>query len=432
MDKSRFQSRTQGAIVFVALLTTAILFTNCGGGTSSASGPGSGGPGQPVSHFGAGTGASGQTAAAKFLYATVAPSGTPNALITHSDGTLTLQGPGMVNSGGAQTMAIDPTGTFFYETSVFASQISGPTIPGGIWAFTINRSDGLLTAGAGSPYLSNLNFYSDVIDQKGKFLYAHGPLGVYAFSIQSGTGELTQIAGSPFASAGPFVLSATQPVNRMAIDQTNHFLYVSTTAGIAGFSVNQSTGELSSLAGSPFGSNVTNPAAIVITPDNQFLYETGTPPGNNFANDGNLYGYGLNKTTGALTPLSGSPFGVGQCGGGSAQGVPGKGGAPDNMTIASQSKFLYLSHCGTYSINATTGALMQVSSVVPGDWPVMDPTGNLLWAITVQPGCQMSCNVGVSAYQVDQNTGDLTAVPNSMVVLANYQFGTVESLAITK
>jgi len=46
--------------------------------------------------------------------------------------------------------------------------------------------------------------------------------------------------------------------------------------------------------------------------------------------------------------------------------------------------------------------------------------------------CPQSCAVGVTAYQVDAGTVNLTAVPNSTVNLANTQFGTVESLAITK
>jgi len=215
----------------------------------------------------------------------------------------------------------------------------------------------------------------------------------------------------------------------MVIDQMNHFLYVSTTAGIAAFSIDQNSGALTAIAGSPFAANLTHPAAIVITPDNCYLYEARTEEGSNFANDGNLYGYSLDQSTGTLTALTGSPFPVGCPRPG--VNVPGHGGVPDNMTISSAGKFLYFANCGTYSIDASTGALTETSNVSPGDWPVIDPTGDFLWAIVEETNCQ-SCTVGVGAFQVDPNTGSLTAVPNSVVTLANQQFENVESLAITK
>jgi 6-phosphogluconolactonase (cycloisomerase 2 family) len=190
--------------------------------------------------------------------------------------------------------------------------------------------------------------------------------GIFAFTIQSGTGVLTEISGSPFPASGPFVVSALQPANRMVIDQMNHFLYGSTSAGIAAFSIDQNSGALTAIAGSPFAANLTHPAAIVITPDNRYLYEARTEEGSNFANDGNLYGYSLDQSTGTLTALTGSPFPVGCPSPG--VNVPGHGGVPDNMTISSAGKFLYFANCGTYSIDATTGALTETSNVSPGDW----------------------------------------------------------------
>jgi 6-phosphogluconolactonase (cycloisomerase 2 family) len=210
----------------------------------------------------------------------------------------------------------------------------------------------------------------------------------------------------------------------MAVDQTDSFVYVSTSGGIDAFSINQNTGQLTPVAGSPFGSGVQNPWAIVLTPSNQFLYET------HAVNDPNLYGYSINQTTGALTPLSGSPFNMEQCGV-SPGGTSGSGALLDNMTIDSAGKYLYLSNCGTYSIDATSGALAQVSNFSPGDWPVIDPTGSFLWALTEQSNC-WHCEQGTTTYQVDSVTGNLTAVPNSTTNLANSFSGAIVSLAITK
>jgi 6-phosphogluconolactonase (cycloisomerase 2 family) len=429
------------SIALIALVALSFFFIRCsssnshtgtsGTGTTGTTGsPGAPGGQSSVPGYGEGTGAAGQTAAARLLYASVAPSGAPSGFTLQSSGMLSAAGGGKVNSGGAQTMAIDPSGALLYETAVTAPQTAAPTIPGGVWAFVIDPTTGSLTTVSGSPYLPDANFYSDVIDQRGKFLYAQSDSGIHAFNIQSGTGELTEISGSPFSVSGPFVISALQPANRMVVDQTNHFLYASTNTGIASFNIDQSSGALTAISGSPFATDVTHPAAIVITPNNQYLYETRTADGNNFANDGNIYGYTVDLSSGALTPLAGSPFPVAQCPSPGVN-VPGHGGVPDNMTIASAGKYLYLANCGAFSIDGTTGALTAVPNVLPGDWPVIDPTGDFLWAIVLQSNCQ-SCNVGVGAFQGDANTGNLTLVPNSVVNLTNQQFGNVESLAITK
>jgi len=146
--------------------TTTTGTGGTGTGTSNPGGTGGGsGGGSTVPGYGEGTGAAGQTAAARLLYAIVAPSGAPDGLMLQSDGTLTGQTGATMSSGGGQTMAIGPSGTLLYETAVTAPVTSGPAIPGGVWAFVIDPTTGSLTTGSGSPYHPDLNFYSDVVDQ---------------------------------------------------------------------------------------------------------------------------------------------------------------------------------------------------------------------------------------------------------------------------
>ena len=424
----------QRFIVVLALFTTVILLSNCGtgsshstvgaGGSSSGSGSGSA-AGRSVPGYGEGIGAAGQTSAARFLYANPVPGGAPIPLVIQPDGTLSVTQSVTVQNNTPQTIAIDPTGSFLYQTTLFNSTGS-PTTAGGVWAYTINRTNGALSVISGAPYLANLSFYSAAVDTQGKLLFAQSNAGIYVFSIQPGTGALTQVAGSPFATAGPSSSCAgcLNAANRMAVDQTDSFVYVSTAGGIYAFAINQSTGQLTPVAGSPFGSSVTNPWAVVVAPSNQFLYET------HAVNDPNLYGYSINQTTGALTPLSGSPFNMQACGT-PPGGSPGSGPLLDNMTIDSSSKYLYLANCGTYSIDAASGGLAQVSNFAPGDWPVIDPTGSFLWALITQSNC-WHCEQGTTTYQVDPSTGNLTAVPNSTTNLANSFSGAIVSLAITK
>ena len=421
--------RLEKFVGLIILFTTVIFFSSCGGvstgssgsaGTTSGSAGSGGSSAQSITGYGEGTGASGQTSAAQFLYADPLPGGGPYAASIGSNGTITLTTSGSANNLNPRTLAIDPSGSFIFQTA----QGYNDGTQGGIFAYTIDRSNGSLGP-ASATYMSGQTFYADVVDNQGKFLYVLGSSGVYAFSIQSGTGVLTPVAGSPFVAAAPSSPGYSQPATLMQVDQTNQFLYVSTSSGIFGYAINQTSGQLTAIAGSPFGgSQVTDSWTIVITPTNSYLYQLQSQ------NSGNLYGYSINQTSGALTPLSASPFSSGGCGTAVAPGTIGVPG-PDNMTIASTGKFMY-DNCGIYSINESTGAIAQVSATGPGDWPVISPTGDYLWAITSDQTACFSCTVGVQTYQVNPNTGAFTAVPNGFVLLTDTEVGDVNSLAITK
>jgi 6-phosphogluconolactonase (cycloisomerase 2 family) len=416
--------RLEKVLALVILLTAVIFSSSCGGvstgmggnsGTTTSSGSGNG---QTIPGYGEGTGASGQTSAAKFFYANPLPGGGPYAADIQSNGVLTAKHGGSANNLDPETVAIDPSGSFIFQTAV-----GNGGAQGGIFVYAINRSDGSLGNAIGS-YLTGETLYADVVDNQGKFLFALSSAGVHAFSIQSGTGILTPVPGSPFTAAGASSAIYPQPATLMAIDQTNQFLYVSTSGGISAYTIDQNAGALTPIAGSPFGAGVSKGWAIVITPNNSFLYELQAQ------DDKNIYAYSIDQTTGGLSAISGSPFSAGSCGTMVTPGTIGVPG-PDNMTIASAGKFMY-DNCGIYSISASTGAITQVSGSGPGDWPVIDPTGSLLWALTGDQEACFSCDIGVTTYSVDANTGALTPVPNSFLLLTNTEVGSVDSLAITK
>lgn len=405
-------------VALAILLAPITLSIGCGtSASSSTSSTSSAGAGSnSVPGYGEGIGASGQTGPAKFLYVNPLGVGGPDALAIQSSGTLTLETGGSAYNNIPMTMAIDPSGSFVFQTAL-QYQL---TPQGGLFVYAIDRSNGSLTSPPGYSYAIPETVFTDIVDNSGKFLYVQGTSGVYGFSIQSGTGALTALPGSPFADAGgPSSPGFNTPAKLMAVDQTNHFLYVSSSGGVSGYTIDSSTGILTAISGSPFGSSVSGSWSIVVTPNNKFLYQLQA------TNTGLMYGYTINQSTGALTVVSGSPFNAGTCGT-SQQGVPG----PDNMTIASAGKFLY-DNCGIYSLDANTGAVTQVSNFTAGDWPVIDPPGDFLWAITAQQDC-FHCEVGVTTYQVDSATGSLTAVPNSLIDLTNSEVGWLDSLAITK
>jgi 6-phosphogluconolactonase len=404
--------------IALAILVAPITFLiGCGISTSSSmpSSSSSGTGSNSVPDYGEGIGASGQTGSAKFLYANPAGEGGPYALGIQSGGLLALQTPGSAYNIDPMTMAIDPSGSYLFQT---AAGYDGGTL-GGLFAYVINRSNGSLTTANGSPYLLAQSLFADIVDNTGKFLYVQGESGVYGFNIQAG-GVLTPVTGSPFSVAGPPSSPGFQtPAHIMAVDQMNRYLYVSTSAGISAYTLDPSTGALTAISGSPFGASVSGSWTITVTPNNSFLYQLES------TNTGVMYGYRIDSSSGALTALSSSPFSVGNCGS-SMAGTPG----PDNITIPSAGNFMY-TNCGIYSLDNATGAVAQVSTFAPGDWPVINPTGDLLWAITDQQNC-FQCDVGVTTYQVDASTGNLTAVPNSFFVLTNTEIEDVVSLAITE
>jgi 6-phosphogluconolactonase (cycloisomerase 2 family) len=405
--------RFSRSIALPILFALISLLIGCG--SSSSSGSASTGTGSnSVPDYGEGIGASGQTGPAKFLYANPAGEGGPYALGIQS-GLLTLQTPGSAYNIDPMTMAIDPSGSFLFQT---AAGYDGGTL-GGLFAYVINRSNGSLTTANGSPYLLAQSLFADIVDNTGKFLYVQGESGVYAFNIQAG-GVLTAVTGSPFSVAGPPSSPGFQtPAHLMAVDQMNRYLYVSTSAGISAYTMDPSTGALAAISGSPFGSSVSGSWTITVTPNNSFLYQLQA------TNTGVMYGYSIDSSSGTLTALSGSPFSVGNCGS-SMVGTPG----PDNITIPSAGNFMY-TNCGIYSLDNATGAVAQVSNFEAGDWPVINPTGDFLWAITDQQNC-FQCDVGVTTYQVDASSGSLTAVPNSFFLLTNTEVEDVVSLAITE
>lgn len=406
-------------LIAAIILSIAILLTSCGGvattsqastaGTNTSSGSGGSGSGSgsgtaatsPAGPYGAGTGASGQSTAAQFLYAAQVPNGGPiGGKINQQNGTLgAINNPAITNANNPMVLAIDPSGSYVYETS-----------QNGIWAYAINRQTGELTEITGSPYDGSQSFVSITVDQLGKFVYATGSTGVWGYTIGAG-GQLQPITGSPFPTATPS--NQFGPSNNLAIDENDKFLYVTATPGIFAFTINAGTGALATIAGSPFKAG-NAPLSLVVTPSNKFLYETNL-------NDPTTYGYSIDQNTGVLTEISGSPFTT----------LSGVSPLADNMTIATQGKFLYIANRGTFSIDPNTGSLARISSFIPGDWPVINPTGNFLWAITTDQNC-WHCDIGVSAYTVDPNNGNLTLVPNSFFIMNNSFSGAVVSLAITK
>jgi 6-phosphogluconolactonase (cycloisomerase 2 family) len=210
--------------------------------------------------------------------------------------------------------------------------------------FSIDRKSGALTAISGSPFtVTGSSGTTDGAwsDPQGRFLFvgSEGSGDIWVFQINPTTGALTETAGSPFTSAGAVVLSSA---DIMTVDASGKFLYVgqgSASAAVAAFSIDQTTGALTPVPGSPF--TTMGVAQIRASLTGEFLLGVAQIQDAGAATDTHIHVFSINPATGVPTEVSGSPFATGS--------------APFDFAISPNGKFVYT--VGTDTVKATTGAI---------------------------------------------------------------------------
>jgi 6-phosphogluconolactonase (cycloisomerase 2 family) len=218
----------------------------------------------------------------------------------------------------------------------------------------------------------------------GRFLYISVGSAILASSIDPTNGALTSLAGSPFAFPG-------RTIQGLAATPSGSFLYAADAAGgVDGFQVNGTTGALSLLSGSPFGSATEN--QIVISPSGDYLYAT------DYA-DGEVLAFAIGST-GPLTPIPGSPFSL-------------PGGAGSNpLDIVDTGNFVYVAMSGSnqiagFSANPATGAL----AVIPGSpFAAGDPLEDLAWSGSF---LYAVADASIPGYRIDPASGALAQLAGS-------------------
>lgn len=253
--------------------------------------------------------------------------------------------------GAGGLSAIVSAGTYVYATDLNAGTVAG---------FAFDSTSGKLTLVPGSPFSAgNTPKQAVQAGSQGKFLYVSNlndsAGGISAFNIDFNTGSLTPISGSPFptGSAGSFPGPSPMVVN-------NNFLYVALagTANpnnkIVAFAIDPTTGVLTTVPGSPFttGSDPSYMALVPVTSVGlqAFLYTANVQ-------DGTISAFTADDNTGVLKPINGSPFASGT----SVQGV-----AVAPYTTSNGTLFLYAADpqaqaVRAYTIDGNTGALSPMS-----------------------------------------------------------------------
>jgi 6-phosphogluconolactonase (cycloisomerase 2 family) len=264
-----------------------------------------------------------------------------------------------------------------------------------------------------------------------KFLYVPivAPTGggaVLAYSIARGTAALTPLASSPFPTSTPHADVAVS-------DPTGRFLFVSDTASasIAVFKIDPTTGNLTA-SGTPVSAGG-GAGQMVIDGTGTYLY---------FPYATVIYGFSIDQTSGALTPLFGSPFNLpmialqadstgqfllGVTGGqsdrnvyvipiGTGTGILGLATlfptvqAPTSLALSSTGKFLFtfaVDPVGRplpiegFTFDVTTGNVAEMTnspftSLAASSTGQFDQNGTVLLGVTV---------TSFNAYVINQNTG---------------------------
>jgi 6-phosphogluconolactonase len=242
----------------------------------------------------------------------------PTAIRIHPSGKFAY-----VSNAGEDTISVYKVGSTGALTEVTPRTVTGDQPsdllmdPAGNFLFSINSADNTIsvysiTSGTGALQLTSTLSTSGftplrgAITASGKFLYVanSNSATVSGFSVDS-SGALTAVPHSP-------KLAGNAP-NFIAIDPAGKFLYVANLQDgtFSGFTIDGSTGELTTMSGSPFGvantsTTIVPVSSVAVDPTSKYVYVTTLVSGNN------VYGYTIDGTTGVpTTAISGSPFAAG-------------------------------------------------------------------------------------------------------------------------
>ncbi|RPI32070.1 MAG: hypothetical protein EHM70_09880, partial [Chloroflexota bacterium] len=255
------------------------------------------------------------------------------------------------------------------------------------------------TPAPGSPYATgNADSFSCTFSKDGAYVYTSGDSGTLmaGFSVNPSTGELTSLPGSPFN----FGFANTNPL----VGDDSGRLFASSSAGLLAFITD--SGAPASVAGNPFAAGVGFMADGLILSNRYWLVADRT---SNRIRVYQINGAGAATT---LTEVTNSPFAAG--GSGSALLALNHTGA--YLFVANQ----FNRRITTMSIDGSTGQLGEVS-IQPVDAmgetgdingmayvpPVPGPVQGYVYALNEKnPGPNQ-----IFGYAVDESTGALSLLP---------------------
>jgi len=308
---------------------------------------------------------------------------------------------------------------------------SGPGV-GSISAYSIDNQTSALLPVLGSPFPDPGGPSSIAVNPKVRFAYVanRGDDTISAYSISGTTGALTPVPGSPFPQdpAG----SNEMPVS-VAVDPAGKFVFVANYnyRTVRAYQIDQNTGALTQSPGSPFPAGI-NPQSVTVDLSGKFVYVA-----NGYHNgNGTVSAYSIEQSTGSLTPVPGSPFSVPIDT--TKPRFPAPGSMPVSVTThaTATGQALYVAdsfqnYIWEYLIEGMTGAL-ALSPASPFSMPggpycvTANSNSYFLYASNSYPSYPTG---SVAGYTIDTVTGSLTAVPGSPFVGGPVPVGVTVDLA---
>jgi 6-phosphogluconolactonase (cycloisomerase 2 family) len=285
--------------------------------------------------------------------------------------------PGSPFFGGedrGDAVAFNPDGRLLAETGSYTDPAMG--------VFSVNPSTGALSPVAGSPFPSRSGGVAFSPDGR---LLATPITGVGVFSVDPSTGALSAVPGSPFGTEAGAV----------AFSPSGDLLATITAAdSVSVFSVDPTTGALTAVAGSPFSTGPRSEAeSVAFSPDGRLLATANL-------NAGTLSVFWVTPSIGTLTPVMGSPFRDPRAGLRAGSGVASVAFSPDGRLLAAgNTTEVYGSRpvhsVSVFSVNPTTGALSPVAGS-----PFSTPLG--VWGVAFSPvgGLLATANISASSVSV--------------------------------
>jgi 6-phosphogluconolactonase len=282
-----------------------------------------------------------------------------------------------------------PTGgcTGLCQTAVYAAKRKLLVVGGnGLSVFRVN-ADGSLTLVPGGPFAAASDLTGTSVVERGKKTFVYATEfdfdQVRGFEVQA-DGSLLELAGSPFACGdGPTGAAGAAGKLFVALENSN---------AISAFTV-ANDGTLNAAPGSPFavaGGFIYN---VQPSPDGKFVY-TGS------VNPDEVFAFSVNKNTGVLTAVAGSPF--------ASPIDPEQGtGSSKNLLIAQENNGAGVGDIQVFARNKQSGVLAplggaQSSGVDNARVSGLDAKGKL-YAVAGHEGGGL-----LATFQVDKNTGVLT------------------------
>jgi 6-phosphogluconolactonase len=225
-----------------------------------------------------------------------------------------------------------------------------------------------------------------------EFLYSSSMDGITAFSVDSSTGALS----SGFQAAS--TLTASDPLANMVSDPSGKFLFACDvgSSSTEAFSINPKTGALAMISGSTLSIQGFGAGNLSIDPTGRFLYG---------ASSAGVSAFTVNSTTGVLSAITGSPF--------------SDGSMLRESVMDPSGKFLYAlsstspqNTISVFAINSSSGVLNPIVGS-PFQLPfgatysvALHPSGKFLYVSYPQ-------TEQIAAWSIDASSSSLTIVPGS-------------------